>query len=439
MFSKSEQKKIAKKLVNVSLNIGQKPNPYFEKLSKQKKFKWLHGTFTFAQAKRKSNMSEKRLKAFLQKYQNVRYGPLIVKKGKRYHVKQKIGHILRLIHHPDSKDLALAIRTECWKNGAHAFMGETKNEYGRARYLVTPTDTLREYPLLSKAISETVDFAIHLETRDWGAWSHGISPAKIKASVPASLAAHDIEDRRQVRWLLIGWPFKKRAQELKIPYSKLKRIMKNSIKISFEKDLQQLLKRYYKAFAGAKTIQIVADDGTDLKFSVKGRHFLIDDGITDEADIKRGDVGGNIPCGEVFVAPVENSANGVLVIPRSNVPGQGMAHELKLTFKNGRVVHSTAKKGKDFLKKFIAQNSKDANKIAELGIGCNKGAEFTGGEIIIDEKILGTIHIAIGWNKGYGGKTNASSHLDFIKDLRQRNGKLFVDGKLTINKGKLVR
>ena len=292
---------------------------------------------------------------------------------------------------------------------------------------------------MSRAISEHTDFAIHLETRDWAAWSKGVPSAKIKASTPVSLEAHSIQDRRHVRWLLFGWPFKKRAQELKIPYQKLRRIMRNSIKVSFEKSLLDLLKTYHKAFSGAKKIKITADDGTNLEFSVKGRHFLVDDGITDAEDIKRNDVGGNIPCGEVFTAPVENSANGLFVIPHASIPGQGMAHELKLTFKNGRVVQSTAKKGKDFLKKFIAQNSKDADRIAELGIGCNRGAEFTGGEIIIDEKILGTIHVAIGWNIGFGGKTNASSHLDFIKDLRQRNGKLFVDKKLTIDRGKLVR
>ena len=63
------------------------------------------------------------------------------------------------------------------------------------------------------------------------------------------------------------------------------------------------------------------------------------------------------------------------------------------------------------------ENTGDCKKIAELGIGCNKGAKFTNGYTLIDEKILGTIHIAIGWNKGYGGKNNASMHQDFIKPM----------------------
>jgi len=437
MFTKKEQADLSKKIVNHTARLGKKPNPHFVKLSKR--HKWLKGSFTFAQAKKKSRMSDKKLKAFLTKYQHVQYGPLIVLKGKRYHVKEKVGEVVRVVYHPESKDFAHEIRKACWKNGAHVFIGETQNSIARDLYKNSPVDALTELTPLAKSISEHTDFIIHIETRDWSGWAKGVGPSKIKAASSISMALHEIQDRRGVRWILIGWPFKTRAKELKVSYPFLRKIMKESIKVSFDKKTENLLKRYYRAFNNAKNIRIVANDGTDLKFSVKGRKFLVDDSVISKEDIKRGDVGMNIPCGEVFTAPVENSANGTYVIPHANVPGQGMTEELTLYFKNGRVVKNTAKKGKGYLKKYLAQNSANGNVIAELGIGCNRAAKFTRGEIIIDEKILGTVHVAIGWNKGFGGKTNASNHLDFIKDLRERNGKLYVNNKLTIDRGKLVR
>ncbi|MFC2174733.1 aminopeptidase [archaeon] len=178
------------------------------------------------------------------------------------------------------------------------------------------------------------------------------------------------------------------------------------------------------------------DDGTDLSFSVKGRRFMRDDAILDEEDIRNKDVGMNLPAGEIFTAPREYSANGILKIPKNIIPGHGIAEEIEFLFEKGKVVDYGAKKHRDYLTKFFAENTGECRRIAELGIGCNSKAEFTDGYIIVDEKIKGTLHIAIGWNIGYGGKNNASSHLDFIKPMY--NGSLYADGALVMHKGKLV-
>jgi len=115
-----------------------------------------------------------------------------------------------------------------------------------------------------------------------------------------------------------------------------------------------------------------------------------------------------------------------------------MAHGLTLKFKNGKVTSFTAKRGKDHLTKFLRANTGEKDRIAEFGIGMNRKAKYTEGDILIDEKIFKTIHIAIGWNIGYRGKNKASSHLDFIKPLQNCNGKVYADGRLVLDKGVLL-
>ena len=436
MFTKAEQRQIADKIVNFSLKIGQKDNPHY--LEAIKHYPWMHHSFTVKQAQLDSRLTEREILNIVREYSDPLYGPVLVKHGSVYEPKRKVGHNVDIKYHPDSRELAHEIRKACWKNGANVFWHEQRDEYVRDQYALMPENSLVEVSPVDAMLSERLDFMIHLETRDWAEWSHGIPVQKIKASAAAKNALHEIQDRRHLRWLLVGWPHKIAAKKLGIKQDRFEKIMRSCIITSFKPASIARVERYHKAFEGSGDIRITADDGTDLTFSVRGRRADRDLPFFRDDDIAAGEVGMNIPSGEVFFAPIETSANGVIAFKRAVIPGQGVAHQLRLTFKDGRVVKIAAKKGAGYLPAFLKQNSEDANVIAEFGIGLNDQAEFTGGEIIIDEKILGSIHVAIGWNKGFGGRTNASSHLDFIKDLRNCNGRVYADGKLMIDKGEPV-
>jgi len=435
-LSKKRIHDLADKIVNKSLRIGQKPNLNYEKI--KKRYPWMHGRFSLETARRRSRISVKKLEKLLKKYTDVDYGPLLIKQGNTYHVKDKVGHSVLITYNPSNKALALEVQKLCWKNGAHTLMEEIDAGIITEKFLVSPIDTLHEFSSLSKAIYENVDFTINIWAVEKEFWQKSIPIPKLKASAPAGQRRRKIMNKRKIRWLLLGWPHPSLAKELKIPYKKFHRIMFKAIDCSYEKKTIEVINKYYHAFRGSKNIHIFADDGTNLKFSVKGRHFLRDDYIIDERDVKIGDVGLNIPCGEVFVAPVENSANGTIVFPKTAVIGHGMIHGLKLFFKRGKVVKYTAKKGKKHLDDFLAKNIGDKTTIAELGIGCNREAKNTNGFILIDEKIFKTIHLAIGDNLSFGGRNSASSHLDFIKPMEPCNGKVYADGKLVIDKGILV-
>jgi aminopeptidase len=436
MLSKSMTKKLADLIVNYSMKIGQKENPAYAKA--RKKYRWLAGSFTLVQAVKRSGLSKKKVEEILKKYSDVDYGPLIIKKGSKYHVKTKVGHNVVVSHNPATKELKEYVERACWKNGAHVASREMTARDLSDYFRIAPLDTLHELPPMSRATREHVDYRIYLEAIEKEFWAKGIPVARLMAGAPATQKVHEIEDRKKTRWVLVGWPHPETAKELGISPSKFKKIMFDSIWCSFDKKTINMINRYHRKFDGSHTIRITANDRTDLTFSVKGRRFLKDDGVLSDEDIKNNDVGMNIPCGEIFTAPVENSANGTLYYPKTMVRDHGMVHGLMLYFKNGRVVKFTAKKGREHLVKFFKENIGEKDRIAEFGIGMNRNAKYTEGNILIDEKIFKTIHIAIGWNIGYGGKNQASSHLDFIKPLHNCNGRVYADGKILINKGVLV-
>jgi aminopeptidase len=221
-----------------------------------------------------------------------------------------------------------------------------------------------------------------------------------------------------------------------VPAAKFRKVFLDSIERTFTPEVMKIIKYYENAMKGADKIRIVADDGTDLAFSIKGRPLLVDKGFISREDITKGDFGLNIPAGEVFFAPQEHSANGIIIFDYATISGFGLVRNLKIKFKNGKVAWFKADgNGAKIFRRFLDSNTGEKDRIAELGIGCNPAAQFIG-KTIVDEKIFGSVHIAIGNNTGsYHGKNRASSHLDMVKIMKGRNGCMYADGKLVMKNG----
>jgi aminopeptidase len=205
---------------------------------------------------------------------------------------------------------------------------------------------------------------------------------------------------------------------------------------SLDVDYQELSSRgkeIIRNVGEAKTIHITSDKGTDLTMDVTGRKWLNDDGIMDEEDMANKDIGMNLPAGEVFVAPIEESANGDAFF---DVPTSYFGYSvrnIKWTFKDGRLVDFKAEKGEENFRKIMEMATGDKDKIAEFAIGTNPNATFID-DITQDEKVVGTIHIAIGNNKGpaYGGKNDSSLHWDLI----MTRPSVEIDGRVLMREGK---
>lgn len=175
-------------------------------------------------------------------------------------------------------------------------------------------------------------------------------------------------------------------------------------------------------FDAADEVHLVGE-GTDLKFSIKGRIAKIDDGRV------------NMPGGEFFYSPVEDSAEGVITY--SEYPAIYLGHVVegvRLEFSKGRVVNASARTGQEFLLATL-DSDEGARYLGELGVGCNPGIQNHMRDVLYDEKINGTIHLAVGAGFPFiGGKNESSVHWDMVKNLRN-GGKIILDGRIVQENG----
>jgi len=240
-------------------------------------------------------------------------------------------------------------------------------------------------------------------------------------------------DKKGVRWVGIGYPSPERAKESGISLAKFRKTILQTLDIDYD----ALVKRgrsLLEKVRGADNVHVKSAKGTDIEFQVRGRKWILDDGIISKEDAEAGDVGLNLPCGEVFICPIETSANGTVFF---DVPTSYYGHTIrgiKLEFKAGKVVGFDAEYGRKDFEAVLAAASGDKDRIAEFAIGLNPKARFIN-DILVDEKVLGTVHFAIGDNKGpaYGGVNSSSIHWDLI----MTKPTVEVDGKTIMKNGKL--
>jgi aminopeptidase len=182
------------------------------------------------------------------------------------------------------------------------------------------------------------------------------------------------------------------------------------------------MQRIADRFDAADEVRIVGVE-TDLALSLAGRHGEVDAGDS------------NIPAGEVFYSPVEDSANGVVTF--GEYPGWYGGHQvqgIRFRFEDGVVVEASSQTHEDFLLATL-DTDEGARRLGEFGIGCNEGIDRAFGNALFDEKIYGTVHLAIGAGFPFLGGTNESAvHWDIVKELRS-GGEIWLDGELVQRNG----
>ena len=169
----------------------------------------------------------------------------------------------------------------------------------------------------------------------------------------------------------------------------------------------------------------IEGEGTDLNLRVGGRTFVPADGKE------------NFPDGEIFTGPVEDATQGTVAFSYpANYSGQ-YVDGVSLEFEKGKVVSASARRNEEFLIKTL-DTDPGARVLGELGIGTNYGIEGFTGEVLLDEKIGGTVHLALGSSYPETGGTNESAvHWDMVCDLR-RGGRITVDGETFMEDGRIV-
>ena len=184
-------------------------------------------------------------------------------------------------------------------------------------------------------------------------------------------------------------------------------------------EVNRLCKKMMRAVKGIKKIQVTSSNGTDITFSVEGREWHDDEGTIYESGHW-----GNLPAGEVSTAPIEETANGIIVFDHMSDYGK----KVRVTVKDG---YAEKVENSRQLEKVFKQLDEKARLVAEIGIGTNPKSKIIG-NVLEDEKVLGTVHIAFG-NNLFGGGSN---EVQFHKDGIIIKPTLKVDNKILIKNGK---
>lgn len=235
--------------------------------------------------------------------------------------------------------------------------------------------------------------------------------------------------KKGLRWTLTLFPTESYAQDAEMSLSGYEDFVFKACHahrpggIERWKQMDKRQKEIVRYLKGRKVAEIAAP-GTDLRVGIAGRKFINCAGHH------------NFPDGEVFTGPEERKIDGTI---RYSFPACLSGREVdgvELTFEKGKVVKATAEKNEKFLHSMIGMDP-GASRAGEFAVGLNSGIQQYTRNILFDEKIGGTIHIALG--KGYpesGSRNDSALHWDMVCDLRQ-NGEMWVDGKLFMKKGKI--
>jgi leucyl aminopeptidase (aminopeptidase T) len=195
-------------------------------------------------------------------------------------------------------------------------------------------------------------------------------------------------------------------------------------------DLEEIRRRGWAivtALNRATEARITCRHGSDLRIGLEGRM-----GIVDAGELGNRGAFGNLPCGEGFIAPVEGTSEGILVVDGS-IAGVGLLDTpTALTVRDGHLVEATGPDGSQLLE-LLTAHGKDGTNVAELGIGTNEEAVLSG-NILEDEKILGTCHVAFGASAAIGGRVQVPVHLDCVV----LEPTVEIDGETVVSGGDLL-
>src|SRR5882757_623631 len=195
-------------------------------------------------------------------------------------------------------------------------------------------------------------------------------------------------------------------------------------------DLDEMRRRGWaivSALNQGSQVRITCRHGSDLTFSIEGR-----EGIVDAGELTAKGAFGNLPCGEGFIAPVEGTAAGTLVVDGSIAAVGLVESPVRLTVEEGHLIGATGDDGAQLME-LLTPHGPDGTNVAELGIGTNEEAILTG-NILEDEKIFGTAHVAFGASAGIGGTVQVPVHLDVVV----KEPTVEIDGEAILGGGELL-
>jgi aminopeptidase len=285
-----------------------------------------------------------------------------------------------------------------------------------------PEELVSELPAIDAYACDHMDARITIDAPENTREGAELPPERLALAKKAERRFFARTMGDEIPWVGCQYPTQALAQDAGLTLRQFEDVLYGACLRDWD-DLAATMRRRAERFAAADEVRIVGE-GTDLMLGISGRPVDVDDGRV------------NVPGGEFFTSPLEDSAEGVIAF--SELPAVYQGHEfagIRLVFRDGQVVDASAAQSEDVLLS-ILDRDEGARRLGELGVGCNPGIQRYMRNTLFDEKIDGTVHLALG--QGYpkvGGRNVSSVHWDLVKDLR-RGGRLELDGQVVQEGGR---
>jgi aminopeptidase len=268
---------------------------------------------------------------------------------------------------------------------------------------------------------ETADALIAIEAPENTRQMTALSPERVGLMQSAIRPAMERIFTGEMRWVGCQYPTPALAQDAGMSLNAFAEFLYGACLRDWDAERERMA-RYAARFDAAEEVRLVGHD-TDLRLSIAGRDGEVDAG------------GANVPGGEFFYSPLEDSAEGTIAF--TEFPGVYTGrevHGIRLRFEGGQVTDASAESNEEFLLETLDRDD-GARRVGELGIGCNPGITRHMKNTLFDEKMDGTAHIALGNGLPEIGGTNVSQiHWDIVKDLRN-GGRIELDGEVVQEDG----
>ena len=331
-----------------------------------------------------------------------------------------------VISSPLARPLVDEVVRALGRRGAHAVLQLT---YGAEEFWPgesvwaeeAPLDAMQEMPSIRKAIEGECDAWIRIGAPENTREGTDLDPEKKQAI--AALARPLVERRLRVEipWVTCRYPTPAMAQEAGMSLRAFEEFLYGAVLLDWDAEGEKM-QRIKERFDPAEEVRIVGHE-TDLRFSIAGREGIVDDGHL------------NMPGGEVFYCPVEDSTEGVVTFSEyPAVKEPDVVDGVRMRYEGGRVVDASATSNEEKLLEALDRDE-GARVLGEYGIGCNPGIQRHMKNTLFDEKMYGTIHLAVGAGIPVaGGKNRSATHWDMVKDLRN-GGRIECDGEVVQENG----
>lgn len=348
-----------------------------------------------------------------------------------YSTKVKKGDFVFISCNDVAKPWVVEVAKEAIKAGAHVEYSLDSEDVNETILKNSNEEQLLEGSHLNKHMLSKADVWLTA----WGTrntkMNSNVDPKKLQLKSRGAASWRKIYSERMgdgsLRWCGTQFPTYADAQEASMSLSEYEDFVYGAGLLDMEDPVSEWKKisayqdRWVKYLNTKKELHFLSE-GTDIKVKIEGRKWINCDGKA------------NFPDGEIFTSPIENGIDGYITF---SFPGIYMGKEIegiRLEIVEGKVVKATAQKGEDLLKMLI-ETDEGASYFGEVAIGTNYGIKKFTKNMLFDEKIGGTIHMAVGDSDPEAGGLNRSSiHWDMLCDMRN-GGKIYADGELFYENG----